>query len=96
MRKNYSLSSQELNDKLYAHHRDLVYLSGFENQDTDIVISGVYDRVEASGILYLGDTSIGIPHIGNKVNTIGTSIDTTSINLIALLEARYIIDRAIN
>jgi hypothetical protein len=95
MRNNYSLSSQELNDKLYSHYRDLVYLSGFENQDTGVVYSGVYDKISASGAMYLEDTSIGIPHLGNKVNTIGTSIDTTSINLISLLEARYIIDRAI-
>jgi hypothetical protein len=95
MRSNYSLSSQEINDILYKNYRDIVYLIGYENQDTGAVYSGVYDHIETSGNATLENTSIGIPHVGSYQDSIGSNLDNTSANLVSLLKIRYIIDRVI-
>jgi len=93
MRKNYSLSSQEINDKFYSYYRDLIYLTGFENADTGETYSGVYDTIEVQGNLHLEDTKIGIPHIGNNADNIGSNIAQTSEEMLTLLEIRYKLDR---
>lgn len=60
MRSNYPLSSQELNDKILGNYEHLVYLNGVELDG--VITSGLYDRIEASGLNLLTMNS-GIPYI---------------------------------
>jgi hypothetical protein len=89
MRQNYSLSSQELNDSFNRYYSNLIYLLGFENSETGAVYSGVYDQIESTGNTFLEDTEVGIPHISNNPDTIGTNINGTSLALLTLLETQY-------
>lgn len=59
MRSYYPVSSQEINDKLQIAHEMLAHLLGSETNT-----SGVYDRLQASGISYIVSTS-GIPIVAD-------------------------------
>jgi len=87
MRDYYPLISQEINDKILTQYSDLVYLLGFD--DGNIVVSGLYDRLECSGVDSFSDMSVGIPHVGNNEIDLGLSYDRTSSSLVLLLETNY-------
>lgn len=59
MRKNYPISSQELNDKIFGYYSDLVYLLGYE-ENGSISYSGLYNTLDSSGTNILLSSS-GIP-----------------------------------
>lgn len=63
MRPNYPISSQELMDKIELNQESLIYLLGYN--DGSIIVSGLYDLLEASGTdLYFGAS--GIPHMDDE------------------------------
>jgi hypothetical protein len=62
MRSNFSVPSQELNDKIYSSYENLVYLLGSESGATHY--SGLYEMVEDSGLAFTTSIS-GIPSFNN-------------------------------
>lgn len=87
IRHNYPLSSLAINDFMYRSYEDIVSLIGFEAEGQE-PYSGLYDRLEASGIATLSGPS-GILHIGNPVNGIGPDISNTSEEILIVLETHY-------
>jgi len=89
MRNQYPLSSQELNDVFVTAYGDLCYLLGYD--DGSNRYSGLYERIEESGLAYLSTTS-GIPHIGTDDSKyhIGLDDGSTSSYVIQYLKFDYI------
>ncbi len=90
MRRNYPISSQELNDIILTAYGDLCYLLGYSDSDHNRY-SGLFEAIEESGIAYLATTS-GIPHLGNVDSKyqLGLSTDTTSEVIINFLKFDYV------
>lgn len=64
MRPNYSLSSQEINDRTEIMYEYLVNLLGFSREGYTRY-SGVYQSIEASGLKLLQSSS-GIPNVADN------------------------------
>jgi len=90
MRKDYPLSSQELNDIILTAYGDLCYLLGYIDSDNNRY-SGLYESIEESGLAYLASSS-GILHAGNNDSKyqLGLSPTYTSDRLIQYLKFDYI------
>jgi len=94
MRKTFSISSQETNDRLLEVYSSHISLLGYENGN--IAISGLYDRLDLSGVSYMSSAS-GIPHCGTAQGTylVGFEYDKSSSVLIDMLIFDYIYRKSI-
>ena len=90
MRDKYPISSQEFNDIVLEAYGNLCYLLGHETSES-VYYSGVYDRVEESGVAHMSSMS-GILHVGNidSKYQLGLSENTTSDMLIQYLKYDYL------
>jgi len=90
MKKNYPISSQELNDIILTAYGDLCYLLGYTDSDNNNY-SGLYDGIELSGVAYLA-TSSGIPHIGTNDSKyeLGLNCQNTTDFIVNFLKYDYI------
>jgi hypothetical protein len=95
MRNQYPISSQEFNDIVIEAYGNLCYLLGYNDSVNDY--SGVYDRLDASGLSFMNSTS-GILHIGNvdAKYQLGLSQETTSEMLIQYLKYDYLHRKSLN
>jgi hypothetical protein len=88
MKYKYPISSKELNDRLLMGYENLVTVLGYNEES--VVYSGVYDRLDKSGELFV-DTESGIPHIGSaNAPQLGSDLITTSESLVSLLHYDYV------
>lgn len=89
MRNQYPLSSQELNDIFVSAYGDICFLLGYDDGSTRY--SGLYERIEESGLAYLS-TSSGILHVGTDDSKYHLSLDeySTSSYLIQYLKFDYV------
>lgn len=88
MINNYSLSSAEINDKIYLAYENLIYLIGVKT-DNGIINSGIYDQLEYSGVTMMGNLT-GIPHVGSNEEVLGLSADKTSDQILRCLKYDYV------
>lgn len=90
MKRNYPISSQELNDILTTAYGDLCYLLGYIDSNENRY-SGIFESIELSGLAYMG-TSSGIPHLGNEDSKyhLGLGYNTTTDKIVQFLKFDYI------
>lgn len=63
MRSNFPISSQEFIDKYRLAQEQMIYLLGYDNDG--VAVSGLYDRLEASGVSLYYDEG-GIIHMNDE------------------------------
>jgi len=90
MRRNYPISSQELNDIIVNAYGDLCYLLGYADSDNNRY-SGLFEAIEESGLAYLA-TASGIPHLGNNDSKyqLGLSYVNTTDTIVHFLKFDYL------
>ena len=87
MRNNYPLSSQEFNDKVLQNYENLVYLVGYDGEET-AAYTGLYEHIDSSGVAMLQSTS-GVPIIlGDEFNG-GLNLESSFNRYIELLKVDY-------
>lgn len=93
IRKNYPISSLEINDILLLSYQHISRLLGY---DGDPYVSGIYDTLEASGVDHM-DSMSGIPHVGNKGGpyALGLDVYSTSEEVTSNLKWNYVFRKQI-
>lgn len=94
MRRDYPISSLELNDKLLLSYEKLVYLLGCQIDDSEMY-SGLYQYIEASGEFMINNPS-GIPDISfNEIHG-GLTQDSSYDKFKSILKYDYIYRKIYN